>query len=364
MKAVIEKLVSGNVAHLEGRLDTEAAKPLEDALNEALDSGIFRLVVDMSKVDYISSACLRIFVIIAKRVKSEDGYIELTNPQPEVRKVFMMVGLNELLPMGNGAMEIIDVLKQTSNESAQAMRNVKFFLADLFDALKVDGDWAQIVLKDIFKVFEEEENIINIRSRLTQMMTEMGIPKRVNELQENRPKNIYKHMAPLLDDNGSIVDVGCGDGRLADLFAESGRTIQLVDTIDYSVSALPFQRFDGEHLPFDDKSFDYAFLVMALHGAENPANLLSEAARVARKKIIALESVYLNESQRRFNMFFDWFFNCILQEESNLKSNFNSPEGWENIFRKNGLNISKSIDIGLENPAIPSYLWLFTLDLQ
>jgi anti-anti-sigma factor len=359
--AKIKQLASGVVVCLKGRLDIQAAVKFEEVLTEALDTGLPRMIIDMAGVDYICSQSLRVILKMVKRIKNEDGFIEIIRTQPEVRKVLLVVGMDELLPLGEGTMQVLDVLKQTNQYNAQAMRNVRFFLQELMDALDIESEKACSAVTQMFEIFEKNSNVKVIEQKLKQIFADMNLGKKIAESLQDRAGKLREQIRPYLS-KGSIIDVGCGDGKVAEAFADECE-IQLIDTIDYNMTSLPFSLYDGFKIPFPDKSFDYAFLLTVLHHCDDPLAVLREVKRVTRKRIIINESVYLNESQRRFNMFFDWFYNRVLHDDVNVPYNFNSPEGWEHIFREEGLQVFASIDIGLDQVTVPEYHWLYVLDV-
>ena len=355
-------MVSGAVVRIHGRLDADAAMDFERALAGAIETDLPRIIVDMADVDYICSACLRVIVKITKLVQSKDNFIELIRTKPEVKKVLMVVGFDELLPLGEGSMQIIDVLKQTNHFNVQAMRNARFFLMDLFNTFGIENDSGERIIQEIFNVFSKESSSKNIEEQLKEILVELNLGKLISETLKERASKIYKQISPYIDESGSIIDVGCGDGRIAQAFVGGDRKVQLIDTIDYNMVQLPFQRYDGVHIPFPDKSFDYSFAITVLHHCDQPLEVLKEMKRVTRKRLVIIESVYLNEAQRRFNMFFDWFYNRVLHDDVNVPYNFNSPEGWEHIFREDGLNVAASVDIGLDQVTVPEYHWLYVLE--
>jgi stage II sporulation protein AA (anti-sigma F factor antagonist) len=80
----------------EGRIDTTTSAGLDEVLRRAVDSGARDLVVDFASVDYISSAGLRVFLVLAKRMKDLSGRLVLcAMPQP-VRQVFHLAGFMPL----------------------------------------------------------------------------------------------------------------------------------------------------------------------------------------------------------------------------------------------------------------------------
>ena len=80
---------------LEGRLDTMTAPELEAALNESLN-GAESLVLDFSKLEYISSAGLRV-LLSAHKAMSGKGDMKVTNVNEIVREVFEVTGFADIL---------------------------------------------------------------------------------------------------------------------------------------------------------------------------------------------------------------------------------------------------------------------------
>ena len=80
---------------LEGRLDTMTAPELEAELNNSLD-GVESLVLNFSKLDYISSAGLRV-LLSAHKIMSAKGGMKVTNVNEIVREVFDVTGFSDIL---------------------------------------------------------------------------------------------------------------------------------------------------------------------------------------------------------------------------------------------------------------------------
>ena len=80
---------------LEGRLDTITAPELDAELNKDMP-GADSLVLDFSKLDYISSAGLRV-LLSAHKVKSCKGGMKVANVNEIVREVFEVTGFADIL---------------------------------------------------------------------------------------------------------------------------------------------------------------------------------------------------------------------------------------------------------------------------
>ena len=77
---------------LAGRLDTHTAPELDRALDGVLArAGIARLVFDVSRLEYLSSAGIRCFIRARKAIEPGGGRVAIVNPQPAVRKVLDIV---------------------------------------------------------------------------------------------------------------------------------------------------------------------------------------------------------------------------------------------------------------------------------
>ena len=80
---------------LEGRLDTTTAPELETALNGALD-GIKGLTIDLEKLEYISSAGLRV-LLSAQKQMNKQGEMKVTNASETIMEIFEVTGFSDIL---------------------------------------------------------------------------------------------------------------------------------------------------------------------------------------------------------------------------------------------------------------------------
>lgn len=91
----VEKITNGTEAVLKvsGWLDTQSAPELEQAV-AGLDGGIETLVLDLEKLEYISSAGLRQIVAAHKKM---NGKLTLRNVQSDIMSVLTMAGFDKRL---------------------------------------------------------------------------------------------------------------------------------------------------------------------------------------------------------------------------------------------------------------------------
>ena len=93
----VNKTVENQIAtvSLEGRLDTVTAPELEKEL-QALFPGLTELKLDFAKLDYISSAGLRV-LLSAQKVMNKQGEMTLTNVSEAVMEIFEVTGFTDIL---------------------------------------------------------------------------------------------------------------------------------------------------------------------------------------------------------------------------------------------------------------------------
>jgi len=82
---------------LAGRLDSSNAAESESKLLAAQDGGEAKMAVDFSKLDYISSAGLRVILLLAKKARQGNGKLVLFGMQPQIRDVFEISGFLQIL---------------------------------------------------------------------------------------------------------------------------------------------------------------------------------------------------------------------------------------------------------------------------
>ena len=93
----INKNLEGNTLTiaLEGRLDTTTAPELEKELKSSLD-GVKELVFDFTKLDYISSAGLRV-LLSAQKLMNKQGEMTITHVNDVIMEIFEVTGFTDIL---------------------------------------------------------------------------------------------------------------------------------------------------------------------------------------------------------------------------------------------------------------------------
>jgi anti-anti-sigma factor len=90
---------------IEGEVNAYTARDLDRALNELLAQGQTRLLLDASKVVFITSAGLRAITFAQREAQQQGGEVRLFGLSDQVRRVFEMAGLDELLHLSDTRQE-------------------------------------------------------------------------------------------------------------------------------------------------------------------------------------------------------------------------------------------------------------------
>ena len=80
---------------LEGRLDTTTAPALEAELKDSLD-GVTDLIFDFEKLEYISSAGLRV-LLSAQKIMNKQGTMKVLHPDEIIMEIFEVTGFTDIL---------------------------------------------------------------------------------------------------------------------------------------------------------------------------------------------------------------------------------------------------------------------------
>ena len=83
------------VIALEGRLDTTTAPDLEKGIEE-LSRGVTSLILDLEKLDYISSAGLRV-LLAAQKMMNQQGEMKVVHVCETIMGIFEVTGFSDIL---------------------------------------------------------------------------------------------------------------------------------------------------------------------------------------------------------------------------------------------------------------------------
>lgn len=105
--------------YLEGSLDTETVSTFDQELDTMLESPLKVLILDLSELEYLSSAGIRSMFRAQKSMKARAGEALIVNPQPAVQKVFEIVKAVDLKAVFSSVQELdkyLDTIQRKMKE--------------------------------------------------------------------------------------------------------------------------------------------------------------------------------------------------------------------------------------------------------
>lgn len=170
-------------------------------------------------------------------------------------------------------------------------------------------------------------------------------PLHASFVSSSRIEKLSRNFLRLLPEgNLEGLDVGCGTGELAMRIQESRQDVRItgVDVLIRDNSAIKVLHFDGQTLPFPDKSYDFVLISDVLHHTDNPDAMLKECARVARSFVLIKDHISNTAFDRSTLTFMDWVGNR--GHDVALTYNYLSSRDWKNAYLHAGLCPDRTIE--------------------
>ena len=104
----VQSLKKVDVIKLIGRIDSSNVAEFEAAINQLLQQGRYNLVLDMEKLDYMSSAGLREMVAALKVAKNKGGNVVISQPNERMLDTLKLVGFHTLFPQYGDVLQAVD----------------------------------------------------------------------------------------------------------------------------------------------------------------------------------------------------------------------------------------------------------------
>ncbi len=93
----IEEQKNRKLVRLEGRLDATTTPALETKISKILEQNKQHMLIDFSKVDYLSSAGMRLLLSASKKIKAHGGKLVFFSMNDEVMEIIKMAGFERIL---------------------------------------------------------------------------------------------------------------------------------------------------------------------------------------------------------------------------------------------------------------------------
>lgn len=173
------------------------------------------------------------------------------------------------------------------------------------------------------------------------------IPISLQVLQQVRARRKVRFIEPFiprLNKPLKVLDLGAGEGYVGQVLAdEHGASVTLADVVPMNRTLLPHVLYDGTRLPFANDAFDVTLLYFVLHHAEDQEQVLKEALRVSRSRVVIVESVYEKGYDLRLLTCLDRLANRIrsggLMRTQEAHLHFRTAKAWQSLFAEEGLTL-------------------------
>lgn len=144
---ITSKAIEEGVLELQvqGRIDGYWSEKLSTAVDQAIGDGISQLHLDLSKVDFLSSAGIRVFLQGYKGMSANGGTFMITRISAPVRSVLEMAGMQDLFNLPQA--EIVPVRKATAEPKRLESEKAIYQIFDKDPGSRMRGGWSGAVDK-------------------------------------------------------------------------------------------------------------------------------------------------------------------------------------------------------------------------
>jgi len=94
---------------LEGLLDAHNFETLEAVFEKHFENAVYRFVIDIRRLSYVSSAGAGVFIGAVGTCQDNDGNIVLVQPSQEVKEIFELLGVFQILPVVQSRAQALEV---------------------------------------------------------------------------------------------------------------------------------------------------------------------------------------------------------------------------------------------------------------
>jgi anti-sigma B factor antagonist len=114
--SITEEIVDREVAvvSVNGYLDFDAAPRLKSSLVDCIEAGSTHLVVDLTKAGFIDSTAIGVLVATLKRLEETGGSLGVVCTSENVRSIFELVGLEEIINLHGSRDDAISALARAA----------------------------------------------------------------------------------------------------------------------------------------------------------------------------------------------------------------------------------------------------------
>lgn len=97
MELIINENNGVQVIQINGNLDTSTSPKAETQINEMINNGELKMIIDLSDTGFVSSAGLRVFLSTAKQITAKGGAVKFCGANEVVQEILDISGFSGIL---------------------------------------------------------------------------------------------------------------------------------------------------------------------------------------------------------------------------------------------------------------------------
>ena len=223
---------------------------------------------------------------------------------------------------------------------------------------------------EIWNFRVSEKGLLSYEADLHASLQNFGIYSKLNEKMSERASMWFEKIAPYLLQKPTL-DFGGGSGEVAMLMQKHGCRATIADAINWNKTQLPFMQIKDNVVSAKNNSFDQVVVLTVFHHSDDVSKTVSESFRVAKKRLVFIESVTENQLGYSYGAWIDWFYNRVIHfsddpaKKINVPCNFLPSDGWENlVWKLTGLKAKISESLGIFQWLNPENHHLFAYEKE
>ncbi len=273
--------------------------------------------------------------------------------------------------VGMDRMEALRRILENIHRNKDAEALVVRHATDILLGLNVaDGDYRRASEK-IWSIFSRKS--ISDLALLEEMLHEtLEIqPEHLSVLMQQRTGLWMSKIIPYLHRGMNTLDLGGGSGHVAAAIAhECSCEVTVADVLDWRREKVAFLPVSDNRVNVPDGCFDQVVVLTVFHHSDDSQALVREAFRLARKRVVFIESVTEDLLMYQYGAWIDWFYNHVVHYSTDITQKIHVPcyflpaTSWEQmVWRLTGLTPSVSKNLGIFQVLNPENHHLFVYDI-
>jgi len=111
MKIQKERKEDIEIIDISGILDAHTAIELEESIKETIQQGIYKIIISLRNLEYISSAGLGVFMAFIEEIRNKNGDIKFSEMDKKILSIFELLGFNLIFDILSSSEEAIEYFK-------------------------------------------------------------------------------------------------------------------------------------------------------------------------------------------------------------------------------------------------------------